>query len=79
MKHAPHTKIRISITILPFINTMLEKVSEQSGVSKSGLVEQAIKIFLQKQLDKDSKALARLSFDDLPSEDEWLSVQSSLK
>ena len=79
MKHATHTKIRISITILPFVNTMLEKVSEQSGVSKSGLVEQAIKIFLQKQLDKDSKALARLSFDDLPSEDEWLSVQSSLK
>lgn len=77
MKHAARTKIRISVTILPMVNTMLTKVSKQSGVSKSGLVEEAVKFFLQRQLDKDLKALSRLNFDDLPSEDEWLSVQTS--
>lgn len=30
---------------------------------------------LVRQLNKDSKALACLTFDDLPSEDEWLSIQ----
>jgi len=77
MKHAQHSKIRISITILPMVNNMLEKVRVKSGVSKSSLIEDAVKFFLQRQLDKDSKALSRLNFDDLPSEDEWLSIQSS--
>lgn len=71
-------KARISITIFPFINQMLENVSKKSGVSKSMLVEQALKEFLKNQLEKDSKALAQLTFDDLPSEDDWLSLQSEL-
>lgn len=79
MRTTQKPKIRISVTIIPMINTMLEKVSEEAGVSKSTLVEQALKTFLRHQLDKDSKALAKLTFDDLPSEDEWFSLQSSLE
>lgn len=71
-------KARISITIIPFVNNLLENVSDESGMSKSSLIEQALKEFLRKRLDKDSKELARLAFDDLPSEDEWLFLQSSL-
>lgn len=70
--------MRISVTVIPFVNTMLEKVSQRSGLSKSLLVEKALKEFLQRQLDKDSKALAKIHFDDLPSEDEWLSIQSKI-
>jgi len=58
------------------VNIMLEKMSERSGVSKSALVENALKDYLEKQLAKDAKALATMSFDDLPSEDEWLEIQS---
>lgn len=71
-------KTRISITIIPTVNNLLENVSEESGMSKSSLVEQALKEFLRKRLDKDSKDLAKLTFDDLPSEDEWLTLQSQL-
>ena len=73
------SKIRISVTIIPFVNQMLEKVSKRAGLSKSSLVEQALKQFLQQQLAKEAKALAKIHFDDLPSEDEWLSIQSSIK
>jgi hypothetical protein len=72
-------KIRITVTILPSVNRLLEKVSERSGISKSSLVEQSIKDFLQEQLEEDSKVLAKINFDDLPTEDEWLKVQSKIK
>jgi hypothetical protein len=72
------TKIRITVTILPSINNLLEKVCKRSGLSKSLLVEQSIKDFLQERLEEDSKALANIKFDDLPSEDEWSDIQSKI-
>ena len=71
-------KTRISITIIPMVNEMLEKISARKGISKSLLIEQAIKNFLQKQLEKDVEALAKLRFNDLPNEDDWLALESSL-
>lgn len=76
MPQVKKNKMRVSITVIPFINEMLEKISKRSGMSKSLLVEQALKQYLQEQLDKDSKALAQIKFEDLPSEDEWLLLQS---
>ncbi len=78
MPKTSKNKMRISITIFPLINATLEKVSERDGISKSMLIEQALKKFLKGQLDKDSKALSKMTFKDLPSEDEWLSIQSDL-
>lgn len=79
MKIGHHTKMRISVTILPGINKILENVSQKSGTSKSVLVELALKKFLQEELSKDSKALAVMTFDDLPSEDEWLLLATEIK
>lgn len=78
MPTSSKTKMRISITVFPLTNETLGKISERYGISKSALVEQALKKFLKNQLDKDSKVLSKLKFDDLPSEDEWLSIQSDL-
>lgn len=72
------TKNRISITIMPSLNDMLEKISEKSGLSKSALVEDAVAQYLQKRLTEDVKALSKMHFDDLPSEDEWLEIQSEI-
>lgn len=72
------TKSRISVTIVPLVNDMLEQVSKRKGVSKSSLVEVALKKFLMDQLEKDAKALAQLDISDLPSEDEWLEIQEPL-
>jgi len=78
MAKSAKTKLRISITIIPLVNSMLENVSKRSGISKSMLVEMALKSFLAKQLESDTKKLAKIEFDDLPSEEDWLSIQSEI-
>lgn len=75
----PHTKLRISVTIIPSVNTMLEVLSRRTGLSKSALVEKALKDLLDKQLEADAKVLATLEADDLPTEDEWLLIQSPME
>ncbi len=69
-------KKRISITIVPFLDEKLENMAKRLGKSKSSIIEQAVKSFLKTQLDTDSRALAKLKFADLPSEDEWIAIQS---
>jgi hypothetical protein len=75
----PQTKLRISVTIIPSVNSMLEILSKRTGLSKSLLVEKALINMLQKQLADDAKALSKMKFDDLPTEDEWLAIQSPLE
>ena len=75
----PHTKLRISVTIIPSVNDMLDILSKRTGLSKSALVEKALKDLLNRQLETDAKILAKLQADDLPTENEWLMIQSSLK
>lgn len=79
MSPSLNNKKRISVTILPVVDSLLSKVSESLGKSKSLIVEKALKEFLERQLDKDTKALAQMKFDDLPTEDEWLSIQSDIE
>ena len=76
MPKSAKAKTRISITIIPMVNVMLEKMSKRTGASKSSLVENALKDYLEKQLEADAKALAKLRFDDLPTDDEWQAIQS---
>jgi len=73
---AKNNKTRISITIVPTVYILLEKISKKTGISKSALVENALKDYLQHQLEEDVKALSTMHFDDLPSENDWLSIQS---
>lgn len=65
-------KTRISITIDPSLNHMLDNISKISDQSKSSLVEKAIKDLLYKKMEEDAKALGKMVADDLPTEDEWL-------
>ena len=72
------TKIRISITIIPMVNDMLDKLCKTTGRSKSSLVENALKVYLEKKLEAEAKIISKMKFDDLPTEDEWLSIQSEI-
>lgn len=76
MPTASQTKRKISITILPSLDDILQKISEEENISKSTVIENAVKNYIRKKLEKDVAALAKLSFSDLPSEDEWLEIQS---
>lgn len=75
----PHTKTRISVTIIPSVNNMIDVLSKRLKLSKSAIVEKALKDLLDKQLSEDAKVLATLTADDLPTEDEWLLIQSPME
>ncbi|MBI2463804.1 hypothetical protein HYV57_02520 [Candidatus Peregrinibacteria bacterium] len=78
MTHASSVKRKISITILPSLDDLLALYSSNSGESKSSLIEKALSEFIKEKLDKDSRALSKLNFDDLPSEDDWIMLQSEI-
>ncbi|MCC7432312.1 CopG family transcriptional regulator [Candidatus Peregrinibacteria bacterium] len=69
-------RMRISITILPSLNKLLEELIEKNGESKSSLIEQAIKVYLEQKMEKDLQKLAKMKFDDLPTEEDWLKIQN---
>lgn len=72
-----NTRMRISITILPTLNKLLEEISKSEKISKSSLVEKLIEMHLSSKLKSEAKKLAKMKFDDLPTEDEWLLIQKN--
>ncbi len=80
MKISPlKNKERISVTIQPSLNLFLEDVSHALGLSKSEVVENALKLLLKDRLIYEAKELSKMKFDDLPTEDEWLMMGPSLE
>ena len=68
----------MSITISEPLVQILEEHAELAQTSKSALVEQAIKKFLKRKLTEESKVLSKMTFNDLPNEDEWVSLQGEV-
>ena len=68
------SKTRISVTIIHQLAQILEEMAKEQNVSKSALVESCIKKMADEKLAKDAKKLAKMKFDDLPNEDEWLAI-----
>lgn len=75
----PQTKEKISITISRKYLDLLEKQAEYLSLPKSQVVENALKEYFLQKLDADTKKIASLQIDDLPSEDEWLLLQSEIQ
>lgn len=73
------TKEKISITISPKYLELLEKQAKHLDLPKSQVVESALELYFIQKLDADTKKIASLRFDDLPSEDEWLLLQSEIQ
>lgn len=72
-------KERISITIQPTLNLFLSTMSDSLGLSKSEVVEKALKELLKNRLIFEAKELSKMKFDDLPTEDEWLMLAPELE
>lgn len=70
------TKTRISVTIIHQLAQMLEEIAETDNVSKSEVVERSLKKMMNDRMASDAKALAAMTFDDLPSEEDWLIIQN---
>lgn len=68
-------KLRISVTLLPSINALLEQIAENTGRSKSAIVEDALKKYMEYRLEEDAKKIAQIQFDDIPTEEQWIELQ----
>lgn len=69
-------KVRITVTIMPSLNSLLEETSSKNKISKSELVEKSLKQYFRGRLEDDLKKLSKIKFNDLPSEDEWLQINA---
>ncbi len=71
-------KSRISALIPNFLLDEVGKVSRKNNVAKSYIIERALQDWFLRKFDSDTKELAKISFDDLPSEKDWDLIQSKV-
>ena len=72
------TKTKISVSISNMLAMFLEEQAKLENTSKSALVEKSLKQMIDDRMEKEAKIIAKTKFDDLPTEDEWLEIQSEL-
>ena len=71
-------KSRISALLPTLLTREVKRASLNENISQSSIIETALYLWLKHRLDKDTKELGRMNFDDLPSEDEWLEIQTKI-
>jgi len=67
---------RVSVLLPSYLVAEIKKISEKDEVTQSNIVKRALDAWLKKRLTEDAKALSKMVFDDLPSENEWVGIQS---
>jgi predicted transcriptional regulator len=70
------TKARISVTINPELAALLDEIAEADKVSRSEIVERSLQEMMDRRMKREAKIIASMTFDDLPSEEEWLIIQN---
>jgi metal-responsive CopG/Arc/MetJ family transcriptional regulator len=70
-------KERVSATITSSLVSELRKITKTSLKTQSAIIEEALRFWMNNKLAKDAKELANINFDDLPTEEEWFSLNSS--
>ena len=71
-------KARMSIILPSKLVEEVKNFSVNNDVPQSFVIEKALASWLKEKLEKDTKELAKIKFDDLPSEEDWTSIQSDL-
>ncbi|MFH1713109.1 MAG: hypothetical protein ABH896_02905 [Candidatus Jacksonbacteria bacterium] len=69
---------RISASLPAILVEEIKKISLREKITQSSLIKKALDHWLQNKFKKDVKALGKINFDDLPSEDEWALIQSAI-
>lgn len=69
-------KEKISVSISSPLVKFLEDIAHTEHISKSALVENALENYRHIRLAQDAQKLAQMHFNDLPTEEEWLTIQS---
>ena len=71
-------KTRISAILPSHLAVEIKQASKIRKVSQSAILQKALEDWLEKKLAKDAKALSKMHFEDLPSEEEWTAIQSNI-
>lgn len=69
---------RISALLPSSLVVEVKKISAIDNVTQSSIIKNALKNWLRKRLDEDTKSLSKMVFDDLPSEEQWDAIQSPI-
>lgn len=69
---------RISALLPTNLVSEMKNLAEKSETTQSNIIKMALELWLNKKLEKDTKALSKMSFDDLPTEDGWGVIQSKI-
>jgi metal-responsive CopG/Arc/MetJ family transcriptional regulator len=70
---------RISVLIPSFLADEVKKTSALEEITQSEIIKGALENWFSDKLINDAKKIAKFSFDDLPTEDEWLKIQPRIK
>ena len=71
-------KERVSALLPSKLMHEVTRTAVEQSTTKSAIIEEALRLWIQNRLDQDTKELAELSFHDLPSEAEWEAIQSEV-
>ena len=78
MQKTKSSKSRVSALLPTFLWEEVEKFSRNQKITKSYVIERALQEWFHKKLDSDTKELSKMSFGDLPSENDWNLIQSKI-
>ncbi|MFH1522256.1 MAG: hypothetical protein ABIE43_00375 [Patescibacteria group bacterium] len=70
---------RISAILPSSLVEEVKKASFNQDQTQSSIIKNALEFWIKNKLRQDTKELAKISFNDLPSEDEWNLIQPQIK
>ncbi len=71
----PQSTVRISALLPNDFVSELKKFAKENDVSLNYLFKKAVERWFQERLAEDARNLSKMSFSDLPSEDDWINIQ----
>lgn len=70
------TKTKISVTIPMALARLIEEMAIAQKTTKSAIVEKSIRQMAEEKFADEAKIISSSVFNDLPSENEWIDIQS---
>ncbi len=70
---------RVSALLPTTLVDEVRRYSNSEQVTQSLVIQRALESWVKVKLNQDTKDLAKMNFDDLPDENDWLNIQSTIK
>ncbi len=69
---------RVSALLPTTLVDEVRRYSNSEQVTQSLVIQRALESWVKVKLNRDTKDLAKINFDDLPDENDWLNIQSTV-